>query len=116
MDEDCNELAGIRLPDVAVPLATYTGWNFRNPSTGSPGDLVALLGASIPFPVTAAARAAARDPRRSIDERYATRDDYIDKVRAAADALVRKGYVLVDDIERIVQRSTDNWDNIVGSR
>ena len=44
------------------------------------------------------------------------RDDYIDKVRGATDALVRKGYVLVDDIERIVQRSTDNWDNIVGSR
>ena len=116
VDDDGNERAGIRLPDVAVPLATYTGWNFRNPSTGSPGDLVALLGASIPFPVTAAARAAAKDPRRSIDARYPTRDDYIDKVRAAADALVRKGYLLVDDIERIVQRSTDNWDNIVGSR
>jgi len=116
VDDDGNERAGIRLPDVAVPLATYTGWNFRNRSTGSPGDLVALLGASIPFPVTAAARAAANDPRRSIVERYPTRDDYIDKVRAAADALVRKGYLLVDDIERIVQRSTDNWDNIVGSR
>jgi Alpha/beta hydrolase domain len=116
VDDDGNERAGIRLPDVAVPLATYTGWNFRNPSTGSPGDLVALLGASIPFPVTVAGRAAAKDPRRSIDERYPTRDDYIDKVRAAADALVRKGYLLVDDIERIVQRSTDNWDNIVGSR
>ena len=116
VDEDGNERAGIRLPDVAVPLATYTGWNFRHPSTGGAGELVSLLGASIPFPVTAAARASAKDPRRSIEERYPTRDDYIDKVRAVADALVRKGYLLVDDIERIVQRSTDNWDNIVGSR
>jgi hypothetical protein len=116
VDQDGNERAGIRLPDVAVPLATYTGWNFRHPSTGAPGELVSLLGASIPFPVTAAVRAAAKDPRRSIEERYPTRDDYIDRVRAAADALVRKGYLLVDDIERIVQRSTDNWDNIVGSR
>jgi hypothetical protein len=116
VDDDGNERAGIRLPDVAVPLATYTGWNFRHPSTGAPGDLVSLLGASIPFPITTAARAAAKDPRRSIEERYPTRDDYIDKVRAAADALVRKGYLLVDDVERIVQRSTDNWDNIVGSR
>jgi hypothetical protein len=117
VDDDGNERAGIRLPDVAVPLATYTGWNFRNPSTGAPGDLVSLLGASIPFPITAAARAAAKDPRRSIEERYPTRDGYIEQVRAAADALVRKGYLLVDDVERIVQRSTDNWDNIVvGSR
>ena len=116
VDADGNERAGIRLPDVAVPLATYTGWNFRNPSTGAPGDLVSLLGASIPFPITAAARAAAKDPRRSIEERYPTRDGYIEQVRAAADALVRKGYLLVDDVERIVQRSTDNWDNIVGSR
>jgi Alpha/beta hydrolase domain len=116
VDDDGNERAGIRLPDVAVPLATYTGWNFRHPSTGAPGDLVSLLGASIPFPTTAAARTAVKDPRRSIEERYPTGDDYIDKVRAAADALVRKGYLLVDDIERIVQRSTDNWDNIVGSR
>src|SRR5262249_52500240 len=101
---------------VAVPLATYTGWNFRNPSTGAPGELVSLLGASIAFPVTAAARAASRDPRRSIEERYRTRDQYIDNVRAAAEALVRKGYLLIDDVERVVQRSTDNWDNIVGSR
>ena len=116
VDDDGNERAGIRLPDVAVPLATYTGWNFRQASTGAPGELVSLLGASIPFPVTAAARAATKDPRRSIEERYPTRDDYIEKVRAAADVLVRKGYLLVDDVERVVQRSTDNWDNIVGSR
>ena len=42
-----------------------------------------------------AARAAAKDPRRSIEERYPTRDDYIEQVRAAADALVLKGYLLV---------------------
>jgi Alpha/beta hydrolase domain len=110
VDEDGNERAGIRLPAVAVPVATYTGWNFRQPSTGAPGELASLLGSSIPFPATRAAREAAKDPRRSIEERYATRDDYLEKVRAAADALVLRGYLLVDDVERIIQRSSDTWD------
>src|SRR4029450_4179461 len=74
VDQDGNEKAGIRLPDVAVPLATYTGWNFRNASIGASGDLVSLLGSAIPFPPTRAAREAARDPRRSVEERYASRD------------------------------------------
>jgi hypothetical protein len=110
VDEDGNERAGIRLPDVAVPLGTYTGWNFRLPSTGSPGEIVSLLGSSIPFPPTRAARTASKDPRRSIEERYASRDEYLSKVRAAAEALVRGGYLLYDDLERIVQRSMDTWD------
>lgn len=113
VDEDGNEKAGIRLPDVAVPLGTYTGWNFRNPATGSPGEIVSLLGSSIPFPATRAARAAAHDPRRSIEERYPSRGEYLDKVRDTAESLVRRGYLLYDDIERIVQRSADTWDTVV---
>src|SRR5262245_40491334 len=76
VDEDGNERAGIRMPEVAVPLATYTGWNFRNASIGASGDLVSLLGSSIAFPLTRAAREAAKDPRRSIEERYGSRDAY----------------------------------------
>lgn len=110
VDEDGNERAGIRLPDVAVPLATYTGWNFRKPSIGAPNELVSLLGASIPFPRTRAARAAAKDPRRSIEERYQSQEDYLAKVEQAADALVKAGYLLVDDEPRILQRARDQWD------
>ena len=116
VDEDGSERAGIRLPDVAVPLATYTGWNFGNPSNGSTAALVPNLGSSVPFPATRAARAAAKDPRRSIEERYASREAYLAQVEKAADALVLKGYLLIDDLPRILQRSSDTWDFIVGGR
>jgi hypothetical protein len=113
VDEDGNERAGIRLPDVAVPLATYTGWNFRKPAIGAPDELVSLLGSSIAFPATRAAREAAKDPRRSIEERYRSQEDYLAQVEKAADALVKAGYLLVDDEPRILQRATDQWDVIV---
>jgi len=110
VDDDGNERAGIRLPDVALPLATYTGWNFRSPSIGAPQELVSLLGSSIPFPATRAAREAAKDPRRSLEERYPSRDEYLAQIEKMADALVLKGYLLIDDVPRLVQRSTDVWD------
>jgi hypothetical protein len=115
VDEDGNEKGGIRLPDVAVPLGTYTGWNFRHPSTGSPGELVSLLGSSIPFPATRATQERMRDPRRSIEERYTSRSEYLDKVRGIAESLVQPGYLLYDDIDRIVQRAADRWDVQVAS-
>jgi hypothetical protein len=110
VDADGNELAGIRLPEVAVPLATYTGWNFRKAEIGATGELVSLLGSSIFFPATRAAREAAKDPRRSIEERYPSQDDYLAKVEQAADALVKAGYLLIDDEPRILQRASDQWD------
>jgi hypothetical protein len=113
VDEDGNERAGIRLPEVAVPLATYTGWNFRKPEIGAPNELVSLLGSSIPFVPTRAAREAASDPRHSIEERYKSQEDYLAKVEQAADALVKAGYLLVDDEPRILQRAGDQWDVIV---
>ena len=114
VDEDGNERAGIRLPDVAVPLATYTGWNFRKPAIGAPDELVSLLGSSVAFPATRAAREAAKDPRRSIEERYRSQEDYLAQVEKAADALVKAGYLLVDDEPRILQRATDQWDVMIG--
>jgi hypothetical protein len=112
VDVDGNELAGIRLPDVSVPLGTFTGWNFSDPARGVPGELVSLLGSFIPFAVTQAEREAARDPRKSIEERYSSRSDYLSRVRQAADALVQSRYLLADDVARVVQRAGDMWDLI----
>ena len=83
VDGDGNETSGIRLPPIAVPLATYTGWNLY---ARLPSELCDRDGSYIPFAKTKAERDAANDPRPSIEERYGSRADYVAKVRAAADA------------------------------
>jgi hypothetical protein len=109
-DRDGIELAGVRLPEIEVPLATYTGWNFRNPGSGGADQLYPLLGSYIPFPATADARAAVKDPRTAIAERYASKQDYLDKVRAAADKLVAERYLLAEDVPQVVERAGRHWD------
>ena len=117
MDDDRNEVAGIRLPDIEVPLATYTGWNARAPEMGQGGLMTSgspLFGSTLVLPRTSADREASGDPRRSIDERYASRDDYLSKVRAAAESLVTQRYMLQEDIERVVGVASAKWDAFRG--
>ncbi|MBI4640922.1 MAG: hypothetical protein HY731_09520 [Candidatus Tectomicrobia bacterium] len=114
VDESGNEIAGIRLPDLTVPVATYTGWNLRHSDIGNP-DLVigitgGLAGWTLPFPATRADREVSRDPRLSIEERYTSKDDYLCRVREAAQALVDAGYILVEDVESVVERATLKYD------
>jgi len=113
LDEDRNEVAGIRLPDVAVPLATYTGWNLRHESMGSGGLMTSgapLFGTTLPFPVSMAEREKKGDPRRAIDERYASKDDYLARVRAAANELVSQRLLLDEDVERCMKVADAKWD------
>ena len=112
VDADGNELSGIRLPNVAVPLATYTGWNFRSPAIGQPGELLPLTGSFIPFPVTKAAQEAAHDPRLSIEERYGSRERYQALVTDAAAKLVQQRYLLNQDVPPVVERALATWDEI----
>lgn len=100
VDGDGNETAGIRLPPIAVPLATYTGWNLY---ARLPTELCDRDGSYIPFAKTKAEREAANDPRPSIAERYGARADYVAKVRAAADALVRDRLLLPADAAAYVR-------------
>jgi Alpha/beta hydrolase domain len=110
VDQDGNERAGIRLPDVAVPLATYTGWNFRKTAIGAPDQLFPLLGSYLPFSATKAEREPAHDPRPAIDERYPTRDKYLTLVQEAAAGLVKDRYLLTDDLAAIVKHAGEHWD------
>jgi hypothetical protein len=114
VDADGNEVAGIALPEIAVPLATHTGWNLRHPDIGGGEQLLVFAGATIPFARTRAEREAARDPRPSIEERYASRADYLARVAEAARALARAGYLLEDDIELSVAAAARLWDYLAG--
>lgn len=111
VDADGNELAGIRLPEVAVPLATATGWMFRPPSMGAPNELLPVLrGSWIPIPLTQEQRSVNKDPRLSRQERYGDREEFLEKTRNAAAALVTKGYLLPEDVEESVEKAAERWD------
>ncbi len=110
VDPDGNEISGIRLPDVTVPLASYTGWNLRHPEVGAPERLMSLIGSTIPFPATEGERAATGDPRRSIAARYPGKAAYLDEVSRAALCLIDAGYLLPEDLERILAQSARRWD------
>jgi hypothetical protein len=112
VDGDGNELAGIAFPDVAVPLATYTGWNFRHPTLGQPGEILPLAGSYIPLPPTRAAREASGDPRLSVEERYGSRARYRSIVTDRVEKLVQEGYMLPEDIDIVVSRALARFDDI----
>jgi hypothetical protein len=109
VDEDGNDVAGIRVPELAVPLATTTGWNFRAERLGNPTTIVALLGSYLPFARTRAERQANNDPRRSIEERYRDKDDYLTRIRTEAEGLVKRGFMLEEDVDFAVQRAARHW-------
>jgi hypothetical protein len=114
VDADGNDIAGIRLPEQAVPLATLTGWQFRSERIGAQNTLIAMAGAYIPFPATRAERERTRDPRQSIAERYATRADYLKKIQDAATRLATDRYILQADVPAIVQEAGAHWDAVMG--
>ena len=109
VDRDGNDLAGIRDPEVAVPVATTTGWNFRAKAVGNPGDVYQTLGSYIPFATTRAAREATGDSRLSIEERYRSLDDYLQQIRSAAMELIRDRYLLEEDLENVLARARTHW-------
>src|SRR2546428_394688 len=110
VDADGNEIGGVRPVELLGPLATFTGWNPRHPDQGAPGDLMSMMGSTLPFPRTRAERLAKGDPRRSVEERYPSRAAYLEKVRTAALALVAARHMLAEDLDAIVELAERVWD------
>jgi len=110
VNADGNETGGLRMPGIAVPLATYTGWNLYNPDYGPVHEIAHMSGSYIPFASTLAERQASGDPRRSIAERYADRAQYLGLLAEAAVELIDEGYLLAGDLPEILKRATVHWD------
>lgn len=114
VDADGNEIAGIRLPMLTVPVATYTGWNFRSRKIGAPHELALTRGAILPFTFSRGAHDGGGDARVAVETRYGSRQDYLDRVRAATASLVRQRFLLAADEPALRRRAVALWDAVEG--
>lgn len=113
VDADGNEVAGIRVPDISVPVGTHTGWVPRDASIGGDGQLLDMMGTTLAFAVTPAERQERGDPRPALSERYRDRDDYVARARAAAQGLSDAGYIVPEDIEIAGDLAVERYDALV---
>jgi len=112
-DADGNDIAGIRLPDVTAPLATYTGWSLRAGAQANDG--CEGTGQMIGFARTKAERMATGDPRPSIEERYASADAYAAAAKKAIDDLVARRLLLQEDVQPNFERMMRVWQSATSS-
>ena len=109
-DADGNDRGGIELPAITVPLATYTGWNLRDPSIAAADQRVSFEGSYLPFPKTAEERQRTGDPRKSIAERYSSRQEYLNRYQQALGELVQQRYILNEDRGALLHLGEQEWD------
>ncbi len=115
-DADGNDLGGVRLPELQVPLATYTGWNLRDSSIGAPGLRLSFLGSFLPFARNASEREKSGDPRPSVAERYVSREEYMGKFAEAAMNLIKERFLLREDLTAVLERGQREWNEIAGQK
>lgn len=114
VDADGNELGGIRMPEILVPVATYTPWNWRAEEIGAPDELADFRGSFLPLPPTREAREQSGDPRPSLAERYLSRTDYLGRYAEAAQGLIREGYLLEEDLAGLLKHAERLWEQAAG--
>jgi hypothetical protein len=105
-----NELGGIRSLEVRVPVATYAPWNLREGFPAATDELTDFVGSLYPLPRTAEEAAERGDPRPSLEELYDGRGDYLARAGRAAGDLVEEGFLLEEDVSRVLERAAAAWD------
>ncbi len=109
VDANGNERAGVQMPELAVPLATYAGWNLRGRGHAM-GESCGISGAAIPFAVSPATKATT-DTRTTLAELYTGRGDYQARFGAAADGLVKRGFLTALDAASVYKAGAANISN-----
>jgi hypothetical protein len=104
---DGNEVDCLSPPEVAVPLATFTGWNLRRKEAGAEDELVALMGSYLPLPNSKAEREMLKDPRESLEERYGTLAAYLEQLAKKCRELQAAGYLESEDGARILRQQAE---------
>jgi hypothetical protein len=114
VDADGNDLGGVKIPEIAVPLGTYTGWNIHLPQFNDLNYLAGLVGSFEPLPKTRDDRLKSGDARLSIEERYKSKQEYLNQVERASRELVGLRLMLAEDIGLVLERAGQMWDAIAG--
>ena len=96
VDPAGNGIGGVRMPDVEVPVAIHTGFNPRHSDSGGAGQILEYVGSMLPL--------------GDLEQRYAGKDDYLERVRAAAQALSDARLVLEEDIELCIAIASERYD------
>ena len=104
VDEDGNDLGGLRSAHLQVPIGTYTGWNLGRSGRFENG-FCSLQGSFIPFARTKQERLDTGDRRQSIEERYPTKEAYAAAMRRATSSLVSQRLLLSPDAEQLMQQA-----------
>jgi Alpha/beta hydrolase domain len=115
-DANGNDEGGVSLPELQVPLASYTGWNLRDPSIGASDLRLSFYGSFIPLAKTAAERQQNGDPRLSVAERYASQDEYLGKFAEAELKLVQERFLLKEDLLALLERGKREWQEVAGQK
>ncbi|MCX6609318.1 MAG: alpha/beta hydrolase domain-containing protein [Acidobacteria bacterium] len=101
---DGNELGGVKMPEVSVPLARYRGWNFLSDPNAPKGYVNDMVGSTLPFsPV-------------DVKKRFETREKYQGQVREAAITMLKQRLLLERDLEAVVNRAGQAWDWIQSAK
>ena len=112
-DRDGIDMGGVRLPAVAAPLGTYLGWNLKNSKLDTEGRISRWSGSFIPFALDRNLRTSIADPRPSIETRYRSREMYLRLVRQASRGLHYRGFLLDEDVPRVIRRAGSFYDRII---